>query len=345
MSITGFKRLEEVVSSMSGSFSFGNGALYDMCRNAESGNPLHLADLIWIIGRAYAASPERRTYGYKRDENGRVIVNEDDSRTPLATAISSADGKGDFFFEISETITSHTHFATFCDLVDGIKDQSFSFSEPIYTKNGSETIYSEDIKLLAGGVAAVYLFNYLIRRASEKFDGVTDDPNAWNEGARCKNQISFSSKFLHFHCPNIVYIIDQYSLKGGKIAVPSQKVKQVPMFKPGRRLDDVPLKLYKDTVPDYKKVNEGLNKEYLSLLPVGLAEEISNDSMSSKDEEKFKSYLDHVTRAYCTARYLHGRGADASPRKIDDLFLRLDKKDNVDAEAFAAFCQSDSTEF
>ena len=42
--------------------SFGNQILYDMCKSGNMLNPEELADEIWLIGRSYAASPERRFY-------------------------------------------------------------------------------------------------------------------------------------------------------------------------------------------------------------------------------------------------------------------------------------------
>src|SRR5699024_7272696 len=51
--------------------SFGNQILYDMCDPNKNpwGDAARLADKIWLIGRSYAASPERRYYR-KKNESG-----------------------------------------------------------------------------------------------------------------------------------------------------------------------------------------------------------------------------------------------------------------------------------
>lgn len=344
MSITGFKELYEVTDLLTAGASFGNETLYGMCRNADLREPRHLADLIWIIGRAYAASPERRTYGFERDENGKILTNGS-KRVHLAKAKSSADGKGDYFFAIAEYITGHESFDKLFNIIAEIRDLSLTFTSPIFTEAESGKVYSDDIKLLAKGVAAVYLFNNLIRRASEDFDGVTPRSAEWEKGARCKNQISFCSKFLHFHCRNTVYIIDQYSLIGGKVAVPSQNLGKLPLFKPGRDMDDLPIKVCKGTVPHYDEVREGLERALSDIIGSDRAEQREADNRASEDEEKFDSYLDHVSRAYCTARYLHGKEKAADPRRIDDLFLRLGLGDKLNTRDFIKFCQGNSTEF
>lgn len=344
MSITGFKELYEVTDLLTAGASFGNETLYGMCRNANLRDPRHLADLIWIIGRAYAASPERRTYGFERDENGKILTNGN-KRVHLAKAKSSADGKGDYFFAIAEYITGQEAFEKLFNIIFEIRDLSLTFASPIFTEAEGERVYSDDIKLLAKGVAAVYLFNNLIRRASEDFDEVTPGSPEWEKGARCKNQISFCSKFLHFHCRNIVYIIDQYSLIGGKVAVPSQNLGKLPLFKPGRDMDDRPIKVCKGTISGYDEVRDGLKTEFKKIVTIDRAEQETVEARDTEDEEKFDSYLDHVSRAYCTARYLHGKEKAADPRRIDDLFLRLGSGDKLNARDFIKFCQGNSTEF
>ena len=205
------KNLKEATETLDGSFGFGNGILYDMCSNSTTdlGNPDHLSDMIWLIGRAYTASPERRTYGYERDENGKLKKN-DNKRLRLWKATNANDGKGGYFISIARDIVKSSKFKYLLKIVSTVKGSTFSYDNS-----------DIDIAALSNGIYAVYLYNNLIRNASEEFDGLNASNNpeasvAKVAGARCKNQISFCSKFLHFCCPNIVFIIDQYSLEGGK---------------------------------------------------------------------------------------------------------------------------------
>ena len=177
----------EAVKKLNGSFSFGNQVLYDMCSNVNTdiSKPAHLADMIWLIGRAYAASPERRTYGYEKDANGKVKKDANDKWVPLWKATNADDGKGGYFISIAKHITRSSTFAEFKEIFDNLKNSS-------YVYDGGDN----DIQMLCNGVCAVNLYNYLIREASEEFDGLNDKNNpdavkAKEAKAHCKNQISF----------------------------------------------------------------------------------------------------------------------------------------------------------
>lgn len=115
--------LKEATETLDGSFGFGNGILYDMCSNSTTdlSNPDHLSDMIWLIGRAYAASPERRTYGYERDENGKLKKN-DNKRLPLWKATNANDGKGGYFISIARDIVKSPKFKSLLKIVSTVKD-------------------------------------------------------------------------------------------------------------------------------------------------------------------------------------------------------------------------------
>lgn len=308
--------LKEAVATLNGSFSFGNSVLYNMCSdtNTDISNPKHLSDMIWLIGRAYAASPERRTYGYERDANGKVKTNNR-KRFPLWTATNADDGKGQYFAEIAKTITTHDEFSKLKDIVDTLKAS-------VYTYDNTDN----DIKRLCDGIRAVELFNQLIRESSEKFDGLYEDnekaKKARDAKARCKNQISFCSKFLHFCCPNIVFIIDQYSYDGGKKLIPQKKRAYSLVFekRAGNFMDleDV------DLLNAYKTVCKSVEAEISNVESMD-----QNGDLLSNENEKISSYAQHCVRAYCVAKYLSEGKQDekATPRLIDDLFLRIKKKE------------------
>lgn len=310
--------LKEAAETLNGSISFGNGILYDMCSNSTTdlSNPDRLSDMIWLIGRAYAASPERRTYGYERDEDGKLKKNSDNKRLPLWKATNANDGKGGYFISIARDIVKSPKFSSLLKIVSAVKGFTYSYD------NGER-----DIARLSNGIYAVYLYNNLIRDASEEFDGLnaSDNPKASaakEAGARCKNQISFCSKFLHFCCPGIVFIIDQYSFEGGKRVIPLGKLSYNPKFETASKelvpLDSVNLK------DSYKDVLRNVIKQ-LNTVDHNLFE---NDTVSD-EEEKIRSFIEHCTRAYCVAKYLNDVknqiNLTVTPRLIDDLFLRIKK--------------------
>ena len=309
--------LKEATEALNRSFGFGNGILYDMCSNSTTdlNNPDHLSDMIWLIGRAYAASPERRTYGYERDENGKLKKN-DNKRLRLWKATNANDGKGGYFISIARDIVKSSKFKYLLKIVSTVKGSTFSYDNS-----------DIDIAALSNGIYAVYLYNNLIRNASEEFDGLNASNNpeasvAKVAGARCKNQISFCSKFLHFCCPNIVFIIDQYSLEGGKRVIPLRKLSSDPKFEiASKKLVPLESANLKDTYKDVlKKVIDRLKAVDSDLF--------ENDSISD-EEEKILSYIQHCTRAYCVAQYLNDvkdqSHLTVTPRLIDDLFLRIKK--------------------
>lgn len=163
--------------------SFGNRTLYDMCKNGSMMNPEELADEIWLIGRSYAASPERRFY--KRGGN-----------------LTPGRGTGDYFNHIGSYLTS---LATFQNLVSKIKTIS-----PL-----NFDCSTNDFSTLCLSVQCVEELNELIKAASEDFD------RKYNKGINFlqtvyKNQVSFCSKFLHFQMPEIFFIIDTYTFEAGK---------------------------------------------------------------------------------------------------------------------------------
>lgn len=297
-------RLIDAANGLTGSFSFGNNVLYQMCRdpNTQLCNPSHLSDMIWLIGRAYAASPERRDYGFVKSGNKRIS---------LFSPKNAADGKGNFFIKIATYIVSQPQFQELSAIIGDIKSYQFGFQD-----------VNADLETLAKGIRAVQLLNFLIRKASEDFDGLnTDEAKAAREnGASCKNQISFCSKFLHFYCPGSVFIIDQYSLDGGKIAIPSQKRGYTPLFETAdgsKKQVDIPS--FEDYKQTHKRLLDKLNE--INRNTIDEQKETENDEV-----ERVSGYLAHCARAYCVSKYLHENNVVPSPRLIDDLFLRLQKK-------------------
>lgn len=310
------ENLRTAAKTLNGSFSFGNGILYDMCSNSTTdlSNPDHLSDIIWLIGRAYAASPERRTYGYEKDVDGKVKKDANKKWIPLWKATNADDGKGGYFISIARDIVKSPKFQSLLEIVNEIKSSTYSYDHR-----------DSDITALSNGIYAVYLYNNLIRNASEEFDGLNANNNpkasdAKKAGARCKNQISFCSKFLHFCCPGIVFIIDQYSFEGGKRVIPLGKLSHDPKF------EIAPKTLVPIEPVDLKEKYNAVLKHVTGQLKSVDPDLFANDTIS-KEEEKIVSYIEHCTRAYCVAKYLNDtqdqNNLTVTPRLIDDLFLRI----------------------
>ena len=174
---------EKLIELNEASWSYGNEVLYTMAEN-----PDHLQDkkklegAIWIIGRAYAASPQRRSYGTTNNDIGYINLNGDENlkKRPIWPVKTQNDGREGFFGEIAN------NFDTSC--IDGlIKDY--------HTKNLKYefNLSDNDIKLLRTSMNAVLYFNDNLSRSIEKFDKVPAQSNI-----KCNNHISFQANFFIF---------------------------------------------------------------------------------------------------------------------------------------------------
>ena len=163
--------------------SFGNQTLYDMCKSGSILNPDELADEIWLIGRSYAASPERRFYK-------RVGV------------LTPGRGTGDYFNHLGVYLTSLPDFQNLVSKIKTIAPLNFDCS-------------TNDFSTLCLSVQCVEELNELIKAASEDFDRQNNKGINFSQ-TEYKNQISFCSKFLHFQMPESFFIIDTYTFEAGK---------------------------------------------------------------------------------------------------------------------------------
>ena len=155
------------------------------------GEPNRLADKIWLIGRSYAASPERR-----------YVFNKGYKSKDFKKELARGDGTGQYFYKTAEYILEDTNYSELVSLIEKMSPYSFDGGD-------------EDKKQLKNAIYCVALFNRMIKSASEKFD---DEFNQILSGkVDYKNQISFCSKFLHFHAPYNIFIIDRFSLEGGRL--------------------------------------------------------------------------------------------------------------------------------
>lgn len=169
---------------------YGDSVLYRMCKETpEHTNPDIISGKMWLIGRAYAASPERRQglpeEKQKLKQEARKANNKTDSS---------------FFADIS------TYFADrdgpkLDALISNLEGTSYEFCER-----------ERDFEVLMKTLELVKSLNEAIIAASNKMNS---DKYGLAE-YKAQNNISFASKYLHFHLPEVVFICDQHSQKNAK---------------------------------------------------------------------------------------------------------------------------------
>ena len=274
--------------------SFGNQLLYDMCvekTEQQWDDNNILADKIWLIGRSYAASPERR-YTYKSECSNEEKKND-----------NAGDGTGEYFKRIAENILNNAVNAN--NTINILKNNySFDFS-------------ARDCAILFSGINGVLQFNKLIVSASKYYDG-----DEFANKVNYKNQISFCSKFLHFHFPHTVFIIDSFSKMGASY-----------LFSKGTRTN-AEIKWQTERVSIF---NESFPKGATSIL-LEYEPYIANNKNFEKEftkklkEAKLDShgieYAEHCLRAYKTACLfkMHlGKNVPSCsyPRIVDTLLLKI----------------------
>lgn len=162
----------------------GNKTLYELCEKY----PLYdkpsedaLSGQIWLIGRSYAASPERRHY-WSGKANDKKTVN----------AGQGGDGLDTFFKSLAKELLKDPGFEKIVDFIKDNREKQYDFK---YSKN--------DIELLLQVGDIVNSFNSVLKEAIKRVDKHPD--------ADINNFISFSSKYMHFQLRNIVFIKDSIS--------------------------------------------------------------------------------------------------------------------------------------
>ena len=165
--------------------SYGNQILYDMCQKGSMLHDDELADEIWLIGRSYAASPERRFS--KKEKNN---------------TFKRGTGTGDYFRFVAEYLVACSEYQNLCSKIKLLYGYDF---------NGQK----QDLDNLCFSIQCVSQLNELIKTASRKYDEKHNAQIALSANTIYKNQISFCSKFLHFQAPDTIFIIDHYTYDGG----------------------------------------------------------------------------------------------------------------------------------
>ena len=98
--------IEAIREKNDASYSYGNDVLYRMGKDMSTfSDKQKLAGAIWLIGRAYAASPLRRSYGTIKNTIGYTDFNgKQPDKRPIWIPKTQNDGREGFFDEIAENI-------------------------------------------------------------------------------------------------------------------------------------------------------------------------------------------------------------------------------------------------
>ncbi|MBQ8740235.1 MAG: hypothetical protein IJY79_01640 [Clostridia bacterium] len=275
--------------------SFGNKLLYDMCDPKKPGqeweNPAILADKIWLIGRAYAASPERRY-----TSNGEKSENPEDGQDKKIKEKNpkAGDGTGGYFSEIANIILKDNK----C-IESNLSEQKYNFD-----------FSDSDCKILENCINKVSKFNDAVMQASEEYD------EEYAKNMKYKNQISFCSKFLHFHFPDTVFIIDGFSKAGASFLV-SNATRTNVVLKQGNSQVKIDNKNKPKGILEFLSENGSKCKTFC-------------EQIKKVDWEKpqVKEYALHCLNAYKTAyiikKILGGKAPETSyPRVVDTLLLKV----------------------
>lgn len=151
MNYQGF--LEAVKILNKNSSFYGNAVLYKMAAKSDISDDSQLAGAMWLIGRSYAASPQRRSYS----KESKCSVRPDN------------DGRDGFFKYIAKEMDASC-----------LKDmpEELPFSEVALNK-------------LAASIAAVLNFNLALSKAIEKFDKAPDKAICNNHISFCSKFLHF----------------------------------------------------------------------------------------------------------------------------------------------------------
>ena len=107
-----FLRQVDIINQ--GNYVYGNDVLYSIFKKDIFPDPQKtpqsinkLASAIWLVGRAYAASPERRS-----------------------NASASDDGLGDFFNSLAQKIVGSKEYNEFFHNVSSLRNKTYSYNQP-----------------------------------------------------------------------------------------------------------------------------------------------------------------------------------------------------------------------
>ena len=137
--------------------------------------------------------------------------------------------------------------------------------------------FIKDKEIILGALKLINLFNMTVKKVISKLDDC--------ESEETFDYPSFSSKYLHFHCPKVVFIYDSYSNR-----------ESARIFKELKNSTDNNL---------LKQINE-------------LKTDVKSEGLNSN--ERFKAYINHYIRCYFISIYCGEKVL--TPRQVDTALLQ-----------------------
>lgn len=296
---------------LSRGISVGNEVLYTLCKDYpllkenypkdmnEERKLQGLAAELWLIGRSYAASPERRDYGEKIEWT------------------NSGNGLDTYFDLLADKLWSDGYYDDLKTIVENLEnlgkyklDQSFE---------------EKDKQILVSVIANVLKFNALLKEIRFAVDEKELSNHVGDNKEKLevlknnqKNMLSFSSKFLHFHFPDVVFIIDTITKEHFK------GPRKIHHFKFGNT----------EKENDIDESNITLSKDEMNTLISEISKiKYNDDSIEIGKYDKSEEYITHCVREYLLAREIKkispkifDRENIHIPRLIDTYMLMTNPK-------------------
>ncbi|MBO5714896.1 MAG: hypothetical protein J6S23_00695 [Clostridia bacterium] len=327
---------EELKNINATSWGYGNEILYCMAKDPNDlTDKDKLSGAIWLIGRAYAASPQRRSYGTMKNTVGYInSVGKTLAECPIWPVRTQNDGREGFFDEIADEMQKLIN--NDAELNKLIKD---------YSKNPTAYLYdcSEfDIEKLIESIGIVLNYNLFLSESLEKFDEVPKGNTFNGSNVYCSNHISFASKFLHFYFPNRVFIIDNFAREGGKLLFNGNITTKLRTFydAPTSASNIFEADVYKEFLK--KKEKSIATKIIDNPIICRLGRVYDNRTRSanavSGDNSTVKDYIEHCVRSYLLGCYITQKTEitpinqikygcsyvlESMPRLTDAIFLNI----------------------
>lgn len=244
---------------------------------------------IWLIGRSYSASPERRN-----------------------NATSTDDGLGNFFFDLANHIMSNSKYKDFLEKLKSLTNQPYQYN---YT--------DEDITILFNSVKCVKLFNEIIIEGIQKIDSTDTDQKSENKNSSSRDNLSFCSKFLHFYNPHIFFIKDTFSFDGA-ISLFTGNKKNI-TFNNCKDLNECTLKkIFSNVSLNYAEIDQ--KAEYFDLYCKKSLSKTEN-SIRLYLQHVLRAYavarlLNHNKRN-CCQQVCDNATSQYMPRLVDSILMRI----------------------
>lgn len=266
-------------------YDHGNDVLYRNCGfdclpvPGASAIDTKLSSVIWLIGKSYSADPTRSA---PKD----IFFN---------------NGLGSSFEKIANRVYFMKEYTDFYEKLKQLANQKYDYD------------YEKDQEFLKSTVLLVDKLNWMMKEAMKAIaeeKGIKDP--------KIDNVVSFCSKFLHFMCPHLFFIIDSISLSGGAALFAKTK---------GRRLDVSDIK--PSTYIEIDTAKAFFKEQYQDVSPLSLDLE--------KPPEAITTYYAHCLRAYRLACFLNAKGKKCEPqiagdpdsrympRLVDAILMRITK--------------------